>query len=136
MARFIGSTATFGTLTATHEPQERTQLKRVLDRVFFGKSKDYSVIFTEYHDPYKEPDKIYGSVDKAFKDVLDGTYTNGIGKDVIFETPSEVMSILRECIGKELPKIKIMEYDLPIIRISASDGGIIGYLHPVIVMKK
>lgn len=117
------------------ESQERTQLKKVLDRVFFGKSKDYSVIFTEYHNPYKEPDKIYGSVDKAFKDVLDGTYTNGIGKDVIFETPIEAMFILRNNIGMDLPKIRIQEYVLPIPEGSL----IVGYLNPanpVIVTKK
>ena len=128
MARFIGSTATFGTLPATHEPQERTQLKKVLDRVFLGKPKGYSVIFTEYRNPYKEPGKRLGPISEAFKDVLNGEYSNGIGKDVIFETPSEIMSILRDCIGKELPKIKIMEYVLPEVPV--------GYIYPIIVIKK
>ena len=112
-------------------------LDAVLIKVLSEKPKEYSVIFTEYYNPYKEPGKRRGPIDEAFKDVLNGTYSNSIGKDVVFETPSEIMSILRDCIGKELPRIKVMDYDLPIpIRISASDGGLIGYLRPVIVTKK
>lgn len=112
-------------------------LDAVLNQVLNGEPEGYSVIFTEYHNPDKEPGKRRGPINEAFKDVLNGTHSNNIGKDVIFETPSECMSILREYIGKELPRIKILDYELLTpVRISASDGGTIGYLRPVIITKK
>lgn len=103
-------------------------LDSVLIKVLAGKPKGYSVIFTEYYNPYKEPDKYRGLISEVFKDILNGEYSNGIGKDVIFETPSECMSFLRKSIGKELPRIKTLEYVLP--------KGLVGYLYPVIVTKK
>ena len=104
-------------------------LDAVLNQVLNGEPEGYSVIFTEYHNPDKEPNKHRGPIDDAFKDVLNGTYSAvNIGKDVIFETPSDVMSILRDYIGKELPRIKIMEYVLPKVPV--------GYIYPVIVIKK
>ena len=112
-------------------------LDSVLIKVLSGEPEGYSVIFTEYYNPYKEPCKRRGPISEVFKDILNGEHSNGIGKDVIFETPSECMSILREFIGRELPRIKIQDYDLSMpIRINTSDGGIIEYLHPVIVIKK
>lgn len=103
-------------------------LDSVLIKVLAGEPEGYSVILTEYHNPDKEPGKRLGPISEAFKDALNGKYSNGIGKDIIFETPSECMSILRESIGKELPRIKTLEYVLP--------KGLVGYLYPVIVTKK
>lgn len=109
-------------------------LKTVIDRVFFKRPKGYSVVFTEYFNPDREPGKNFGPVAEAYKDILIGKYSNGIGKDVIFETPTDIMDILRENIGKELPKMIVEEYDLSIPE---------GYLflgwsvkNPVIVTKK
>ena len=105
-------------------------LKKVIDRVFSKKPKGYSVIFTEYRNPNKEPEKYFGQISEAFKDVLNGTYSNGIGTDIIFETPEEVMSILKENISKELPKMKIQKFDLSILEVNTF------YSWPVIVTKK
>lgn len=112
----------------------RRKLSRVLIRVFFGQPKGYSIIFTEYRNPDKEPDKRLGPISEAFKDVLEGKYKgeyfDGIGKDVIFETPASVMLILRNSVGMKLPKITIQRYVLPTQEVNT------GYLWPVIVTKK
>ena len=113
------------------ETEAARMLDIVLAKVLSGKPKGYSIIFTRDQNIYKNP----GKVSNAWKDVLDGHYSNGIGKDVIFETPVEVMFILRNSIGIDVPRIRIQEYVLPI-----PDGSlIIGYLNPanpVIVTKK
>lgn len=111
------------------------KLTSVINRVFLGKPKGYSVIFTRDRNPYKEPDKNRGVISDVWKDVLDGRYSNNIGKDVIFETPIEAMFILRNNIGMDLPEMKIQEYVLPIPDRSL----IMAYLNPanpVIVTKK
>lgn len=103
----------------------------VLAKVLTGKPKGYSIVFTRDQNPYKN----LGTISNAWKDVLDGRYSNGIGKDVIFETPVEVMFILRNSIDIDVPRIKIQEYVLPIPEGSL----IVGYLdptNPVIVTKK
>lgn len=109
-----------------------TEAARMLDivlaKVLAGKPKGYSIIFTRDQNIYRDP----GKISNIWKDVLDGRYSNGIGKDVIFETPVEVMFILKNSIGIDVPRIKIQEYVLPI-----PDGSlIVGYLNPVIVTKK
>lgn len=107
-------------------------LDAVFNQVLNGEPEGYSVIFTEYRNPDKEPGKRLGPISEAFKDVLEGKYkgeySDGIGKDIVFETPSECMTILREYIGKGLPRIKIMEYVLSEVHDV--------YLCPVIVIKK
>lgn len=111
------------------------QLKQILNHVFLRKPKGYSIIFTRDRNPNKEPEKNLGMISNIWKDILDGRYSNGIGRDVIFETPIEVMFILRNNIGMDIPKIRIQEYVLPI-----PEGNIImQYLNPanpVIVTKK
>lgn len=99
----------------------------VLAKVLAGKPKGYSIIFTRDQNPYRN----LGTVSNVWKYVIDGCYSNGIGKDVIFETPVEVMFILRNSIGINVPRIKIQEYVLPL-----PDVSLLNPANPIIVTKK